>query len=270
MKKVLLTLAALSAVSIANAQQTYNYFDPADCDADGWLWFDTQAKLEKYCGFTEEFKIQLQSTFYDDGNGNYPEPELDGTIKGFDADGNEGGEGSKTGAIVLPRAYRLGETNGGGIAMMLPDLAEFSVFLSSNASKFIPMLQGAKNWEQRQDWAVFKGYTVFNPATKLCQLYWRNLQDFQNANLEESLKSSLGQKVTAAVTNGTNTPMLLQGIKVFTYTNTNSGSGIGEIGVDDANAPVEFFNMQGVRVSGDEPGLYIRRQGSKTSKVIVK
>lgn len=27
MKKVLLTLAALTAVSIANAQQTYNYFD---------------------------------------------------------------------------------------------------------------------------------------------------------------------------------------------------------------------------------------------------
>ncbi len=56
MKKVLLTLAALTAVSIANAQQTYNYFDPADCDADGWLWFDTQEKLEKYCGFENEGK----------------------------------------------------------------------------------------------------------------------------------------------------------------------------------------------------------------------
>lgn len=41
---------------------------------------------------------------------------------------------------------------------------------------------------------------------------------------------------------------------------------------DDENAPVEYFNIQGVRVSGEQlvPGLYIVRQGSKTSKIIVK
>ena len=70
MKKVLLTLAALTAVSIANAQQTYNYFDPADCDADGWLWFDTQEKLEKYCGFENEGKkIILLSATWENSNG---------------------------------------------------------------------------------------------------------------------------------------------------------------------------------------------------------
>lgn len=41
---------------------------------------------------------------------------------------------------------------------------------------------------------------------------------------------------------------------------------------DDEDAPVEYFNIQGVRVSGEQlvPGLYIVRQGSKTSKIIVK
>lgn len=38
------------------------------------------------------------------------------------------------------------------------------------------------------------------------------------------------------------------------------------------NAPVEYFNLHGIRVDGDKlgNGIYIRRQGSATSKVIVK
>ena len=90
MKKVLLTLAALTAVSIANAQQTYNYFDPADCDADGWLWFDTQEKLEKYCGFENEGKkIILLSATWENSNGEFEEPTLDGNLKGYNAEGKQ-------------------------------------------------------------------------------------------------------------------------------------------------------------------------------------
>lgn len=44
MKKFLLAIAAFATVSGLSAQQTYNYFDAADVDANGWLWFDTQAK----------------------------------------------------------------------------------------------------------------------------------------------------------------------------------------------------------------------------------
>jgi len=40
---------------------------------------------------------------------------------------------------------------------------------------------------------------------------------------------------------------------------------------EDANAPVEYFNLQGMRVSGKlVPGVYIVRQGSKVRKVLVK
>lgn len=49
-----------------------------------------------------------------------------------------------------------------------------------------------------------------------------------------------------------------------------SGSGVGSISVDNENAPVEYFNMQGVKVSAPEQGIYIMRQGTKTSKVVVK
>ncbi|MDE6270287.1 MAG: hypothetical protein K2M12_05460 [Muribaculaceae bacterium] len=48
-------------------------------------------------------------------------------------------------------------------------------------------------------------------------------------------------------------------------------TGIENVVSDAANeAPVEFFNLQGVRVANPENGLYIRRQGNEVSKVVVK
>ncbi|MCH5221927.1 MAG: hypothetical protein J1F05_06375 [Muribaculaceae bacterium] len=47
-------------------------------------------------------------------------------------------------------------------------------------------------------------------------------------------------------------------------------SGVNNVAVADENAPVEYFNLQGVRVANPENGLYIRRQGNTVTKVIVK
>lgn len=47
-------------------------------------------------------------------------------------------------------------------------------------------------------------------------------------------------------------------------------SGINNIAVDNANAPVQYFNLQGVEVANPENGIYIRRQGNKATKVLVK
>lgn len=47
-------------------------------------------------------------------------------------------------------------------------------------------------------------------------------------------------------------------------------SGIDEVAVSENNAPVEYFNLQGMRVVNPENGLYIRRQGNKVEKVFVK
>lgn len=46
-------------------------------------------------------------------------------------------------------------------------------------------------------------------------------------------------------------------------------SSVEGVAVDDMNAPVEYFNLQGVRVAAEQPGLYIRRQGSKVEKVAI-
>ena len=48
-----------------------------------------------------------------------------------------------------------------------------------------------------------------------------------------------------------------------------SVSGVQDVVID--NAPAVYYNLQGVRVEGDlTPGLYIRRQGNTTTKVIVR
>lgn len=49
-----------------------------------------------------------------------------------------------------------------------------------------------------------------------------------------------------------------------------AGAGVSNVTVDDSNAPVEYFNLQGVRVANPENGLYIRRQGNTATKVLVK
>lgn len=46
-------------------------------------------------------------------------------------------------------------------------------------------------------------------------------------------------------------------------------SAITDIAADE-NAPVEYFNLQGMRVENPANGLFIKRQGSKVSKVIIK
>lgn len=47
-------------------------------------------------------------------------------------------------------------------------------------------------------------------------------------------------------------------------------SGIESAIVDNSDAPVEYYNLQGVRVNNPANGVYIRRQGSDVSKVLVK
>lgn len=60
-------------------------------------------------------------------------------------------------------------------------------------------------------------------------------------------------------------------IKPTLYVLDEGQSGVAEIVIDE-NAPVEYFNIQGVKVNIETaaPGLYIRRQGNVATKVIVK
>lgn len=68
------------------------------------------------------------------------------------------------------------------------------------------------------------------------------------------------------------------GLGVYTmapkdFIDPNGDAGVDNIIADtDVNAPVEYFNLNGVQVSGDNltPGLYITRQGNTVAKRIIK
>ena len=45
-------------------------------------------------------------------------------------------------------------------------------------------------------------------------------------------------------------------------------TGATNLVIDNNDCAVEYYNLQGVRVSNPENGIFIRRQGNKTIKVI--
>lgn len=51
--------------------------------------------------------------------------------------------------------------------------------------------------------------------------------------------------------------------------NDYNGASVEKIGVND-NAPIEFYNLNGVKVDNPQGGIFIRRQGGKAEKVVIK
>lgn len=50
----------------------------------------------------------------------------------------------------------------------------------------------------------------------------------------------------------------------------NGSSALDSIEVEDTDAPVEYYNLQGIRVENPSNGIYIRRQGKSVRKVVIK
>ncbi len=63
---------------------------------------------------------------------------------------------------------------------------------------------------------------------------------------------------------------LFPGLYLMTSFINVTSSSLDNIGTDDSGAPVEYYNLQGIRVTDPAPGIYIRRQGSRVSKVYVR
>lgn len=73
-----------------------------------------------------------------------------------------------------------------------------------------------------------------------------------------------GKSVTFTATATNN----IQTMKVIVV--PDGQSGIESVVAADENAPVEYYNLQGVRVANPTAGLYIIKQGSKVSKAILR
>ena len=59
------------------------------------------------------------------------------------------------------------------------------------------------------------------------------------------------------------------GFAYYLFAEAGFNAGINSAVVEAANAPVEYFNLQGVRVANPENGIFIRRQGTTASKVVL-
>lgn len=72
-------------------------------------------------------------------------------------------------------------------------------------------------------------------------------------------------KFVAAKAGAENSP-----VQEFSINANGETTGIEGIAADNAEAPVEYYNLQGVKVENPANGIFIRRQGNTVAKVLVK
>lgn len=235
MKKIV-TLALLFAGAFTSAAYAQgNLFTPADCDANGWLWFDTQAKIDKYVGDANsdkiikmvptKYQVEVEPDIFENLK-NTASPTVygagtDGYLPGVDSTGATLGADAKQGAIVLaPATNAIMAMNGGGILMHLQSCYSLNMFFSCEGH-IKPVLQGVDGTKETIDCSQIKSF----PFTPLNSAYsgqttWNNMQDIENAF---SFKLKSENPVTMYLLSGTNNDLYLHGIKVQVY---GEGAGI--------------------------------------------
>ena len=173
MKKIV-TLALLFAGAFTSAAYAQgNLFTPADCDANGWLWFDTQAKIDKYVGEANsdkiikmvptKYQVEVEPDIFENLK-NTASPTVygagtDGYLPGTDESGAAVGTDAKQGAIVLAPASGAGQQNGGGILMYLPSCYYCEVFLSAE-TRLTPCLYAGLGYKETIDLGIVKGFAL--------------------------------------------------------------------------------------------------------------
>ena len=279
MKKIFtLALLAMAAMS-ANAQ--YNLFDPADVDADGWLWLDTQAKIDKYVGAFDEDNYTVNPNgkpiqmAFANITPDYPETVADPTVAGTDEAGYiEGQEQytpgqNKTGAIVLAPASAMMSMNGGCLVLNLPSCATISLYLSSEMRMLGRTLMVTPGFDMGIDDSTgdnpWTGHTksIFAKASVLGSLHgagqwkWEGVESANNG-YNEGLTFVSDSPVYFALQNCNKYPIYVHGIKVTTPKQESEESA----GVNDIVAPVKsdhhIYNLAGMRMKVAGKGLYIQ------------
>ncbi len=81
--------------------------------------------------------------------------------------------------------------------------------------------------------------------------------------------NALSNEERQSITFNTNAGDAHARIKSITVTTAGIPTGVENVVIDE-NASAEYYNLQGVRVVNPESGIYIRRQGNKVTKVLVK
>lgn len=298
MKKIVLTVAcAFSCLCGLHAQ--YNMFDAADVDAEGWLWFDSQEKIDKYVSICdkENYKVNPNGKpiqlVYADIYPDYPDAEADATLEGYGTDGELGGSESRTGAIIAPGASSSMGTNGGGIVVCMPSCSTFSMCLSYDGNALARMMgtTDVNTTFSNYNAVCAKYVTMFKPLFRASQnpFRWEEIETLDNGD-EPYFKLKSDKPIYAFFQNVTKYPMLIHGIKVTTPTNTlavkDLTSDKNDIIFDGTEvrtldkAQMQIYGMDGrlhtsaytnkMNVSKYPKGLYIVKAGDSVKKINVR
>lgn len=285
MRKIYLFLAALSFTVAASAQNN-NLYDPADCDADGWLWFDSQAKIDKYVGRANDDLgtwnkggklIQLSTTDFEPYNESFADPDF----PGVGSDTIVGGEGAIKGGLGMPRNSKVLQNNGGRILFYLPSCKQMDIAFAGELSirgrvSVTSDLEADFSSYQQKYASLFKG---IGGATTY---RWLNVQD-------KGFQSETPQVLSFQ--NGQADTIYIQAVRVFTYQPTDLGiedQVQASFGMNVINRTVLLTEAQDIRVynlSGNlvasvnkrkslslnhlPQGVYLVKAGKKSRKVIL-
>lgn len=227
MKKFYFMMALILCAMSATAQN-YNLFSASDIDKDGWLWFDTQAKVEKYVGICDEEnykadpngkKIQM---IYADQLPTYPQTTVDPDAIGYGKGGELKAEGYRKGAIILPAASAIGATNGGGILIMMPSCSELSINVSCEGKVTCRLLSSADINATFGKYGVRQAYILgFKNFAGAGNTTVKGLESLTSGNDEITIKSD--KPVYAYFQNTTKGEVYIHGIRVITTTKNEDG-----------------------------------------------
>lgn len=107
-------------------------------------------------------------------------------------------------------------------------------------------------------------------VTTLYFPYIYNEENFTNAYTTEGNDgASMSYDVCVALTGFDENSDATDYYYLNFYFTDNEYASVSKI-ENDNDAPVEFYNLQGVRVQNPENGIFIRKQGSKVSKMIAR
>ena len=301
MKKKIFTMVMVcfGLVSYVCAQDEYNLFDPADVDENGWIWFDTQAKIDKYIGqadnenvrYDESGKlIQLICADFDP----YVDTEASVEFVGAGTEGVLGEDDAKTGAIKVSPASAAMSTNGGGFVVKMPSCTSFNLMLSADSRVYVRFLGTTEANKIFGDYTVVsaKYSTMFGTRISAGQTTLTDLHTLNSGN-EPVFDYESSETMYAYYQNLTKNDIYIHGMKILT--STPAGNNIDKIKNNpftfngttifpERESNITVYNLQGVAIKSEytnamnvgslAKGVYVVKiassENSYTKKIVIK
>lgn len=277
MKKFFTIVMLAVATMSASAQVTKNLFDAADCDADGWLWLNTQEKIAKYVGTINEDGYTV------DPNGkpiqmafanitpDYPETVADPDVLGADEGGYVFGdeefnaETALKGGIALAPASAQMSMNGGCLVLNLPSCATISLVLSSEAKMLGRTLMLSPNNSIDNDnstgndpWtgdtkSIYAKASVFGQLHSAGQWKWEGIES-QNNGYNTGVTFVSNEPVYFALQNCHKYTIFVHAIRVTLPQQETVGIQENILNKQERNT---YYNLAGQRMTTPAKGINI-------------